>query len=180
VEVVRAVANAPRNGRSRAFLGASLAGLFCCSAAWAQVSACDLNQDGVVNSADVNLAVNMALGVTACSANVEGHLTCTVITVQRVVNASLGQACVTYSAGHSVALNWAASASPNLAGYNIYRGSAASGPYSKMTSSPTSGTSYTDSTVQAGQTYYYVATSVDISGNESAYSNSATAVIPSP
>ena len=39
---------------------------------------CDLNQDGVVNSADVTLAVNMALGTNTCSANVEGPNTCTV------------------------------------------------------------------------------------------------------
>ncbi len=31
--------------------------------------------------------------------------------------------------------------------------------------------SYTDNTVAAGQTYYYVATAVDGSGNESGYSN---------
>jgi hypothetical protein len=178
VEFVYYVRNGAGNRRSRVFLGASLAGLLCCSAAWAQVSACDLNSDGVVNSADVNLAVNMALGVTPCSANVEGPLTCSVVTVQRVINASLGQSCLTFSAGHSAALSWVASASSGVAGYNIYRGSASSGPFSKINQTPTSGTSYTDTTVQAGQTYYYVATSVDLSGNESGYSNSAVAVIP--
>ena len=37
---------------------------------------------------------------------------------------------------------------------------------------------YTDSTVQNGNTYYYVTTAVDGSGNESSYSNQASAVIP--
>jgi fibronectin type 3 domain-containing protein len=37
---------------------------------------------------------------------------------------------------------------------------------------------YTDSAVTNGTTYYYVTTAVDGSGNESAYSNQATAVIP--
>ena len=43
-----------------------------------------------------------------------------------------------------------------------------------------SGTAYTDLTVQAGQTYYYVTTAVDSNNNESAYSNEAPAAIPSP
>jgi fibronectin type 3 domain-containing protein len=41
------------------------------------------------------------------------------------------------------------------------------------------GTSYTDVTVQGGQTYYYVTTAIDSGGNESVYSNEATAVVPS-
>jgi fibronectin type 3 domain-containing protein len=83
--------------------------------------------------------------------------------------------------GHSVTLNWVASTSQNVAGYNIYRGTTSGGPYgSKMNSSLVSGTTYTDNSVQAGQTYYYVVTTVDISSNESGYSNQATAVIPSP
>jgi fibronectin type 3 domain-containing protein len=39
-------------------------------------------------------------------------------------------------------------------------------------------TAYTDTTVQAGQTYYYVTTAVDSSGNESTYSNEVQAVVP--
>jgi fibronectin type 3 domain-containing protein len=39
---------------------------------------------------------------------------------------------------------------------------------------------YTDSSVQAGSTYYYVITAVDSSGNESAFSNQAQAVVPTP
>jgi len=38
--------------------------------------------------------------------------------------------------------------------------------------------SYTDSTVAASTVYYYVGTAVDSSGNESTYSNQATATIP--
>jgi fibronectin type 3 domain-containing protein len=39
-------------------------------------------------------------------------------------------------------------------------------------------TSYTDSAVQNGQTYYYVVTAVDSAGVESAYSNQTQASIP--
>jgi fibronectin type 3 domain-containing protein len=41
-------------------------------------------------------------------------------------------------------------------------------------------TTFTDSTVVAGTTYFYVVTAVDGSGTESAYSNEAKAVVPSP
>jgi len=41
-------------------------------------------------------------------------------------------------------------------------------------------TSYSDGSVQAGQTYYYVVTAVDAGGNESAGSNQTQAVIPTP
>jgi len=40
--------------------------------------------------------------------------------------------------------------------------------------------SYTDSTVQSGQTYYYVTTAVDAAGLESSYSSQVHAVIPFP
>ena len=111
-----------------------LAGLLISTGAWAQTNPCDLGNYGTVNSADVTLAVNMALGTASCTANVEGAHVCTVITVQRVVNASLGQACVVYNA-HSSTLNWVASTSSNVAGYNVYRGTTLGGPYNtKLTS----------------------------------------------
>jgi fibronectin type 3 domain-containing protein len=67
-----------------------------------------------------------------------------------------------------------------VAGYNVYRGTQAGGPYSVITSGPDASTSYTDNAVQAGQTYYYVVTAVDGSGNESVNSNQVQAVIPTP
>jgi fibronectin type 3 domain-containing protein len=65
-----------------------------------------------------------------------------------------------------------------VAGYNVYRGTVSGGPYSQINSSLQSGTSYTDDTVAAGETFYYVTTAVDSSGLESDYSNQAEAVIP--
>ncbi len=81
---------------------------------------------------------------------------------------------------HSVALTWSASTSSGITGYDVYRGTASGGPYTLLNSSPTSGTTYTDTTVEAGQTYYYVATAVNSSGVQSADSNQATAVVPFP
>jgi fibronectin type 3 domain-containing protein len=78
-------------------------------------------------------------------------------------------------------LTWGASTSSNVAGYNVYRATSATGPYTKLNTSIVAGTSFTDGSSQPGQTYFYVATSVDTSGNESAYSNPPVqAVIPTP
>ena len=79
---------------------------------------------------------------------------------------------------HSVALSWNPSSS-SVVGYNVYRGSTAGGPYSKV-NSMNAGTNYVDSSVQAGQTYFYVTTAVDGSGKESGNSNQTQAVIPTP
>jgi fibronectin type 3 domain-containing protein len=84
----------------------------------------------------------------------------------------------TQSSGQpSVALSWSPSTS-TVTGYNVYRGTQSGGPYSKLNSSLLSSTSYTDSSVQSASTYYYVATAVNSSNVESAYSNQATAAIP--
>jgi hypothetical protein len=58
------------------------------------VSACDLNGDGQINAADVQIAINQALGVVACTnADLVGNGQCNVVDVQRVINASMGAAC---------------------------------------------------------------------------------------
>jgi hypothetical protein len=148
----------------------------------AQSNACDLLSQGTVNAVDVQAAINMALGVTPCTANIAGPGICNVAVVQRVINAALGGPCVTGPGGvaHSVTLNWVASASPNIAGYNVYRGTSSGGPYTLLNASPVGATTYLDTTVQAGVTYYYVATAVDTSNNESIQSNEAQAAVPTP
>jgi hypothetical protein len=77
-----------------------------------------------------------------------------------------------------VNLTWNASASSNVVGYNVYRGTASGGPYTQINSSLNTTTSNTDTTVQSGQAYYYVVTAVDSTGAESSYSNQTTAVVP--
>ncbi len=77
---------------------------------------------------------------------------------------------------HTVALSWNAS---NLAvGYNVYRSVTSGAGYSKINSSLDSGLSYSDTTVQNGQSYFYVTTAVDGAGNESAFSVEVSANIP--
>jgi hypothetical protein len=100
-------------------------------------------------------------------------------TLSLVSNASDSPAVipVSGSGAHSVTLSWAASTS-TVIGYNVYRGSQSGGPYTKLNASPAAGTTFTDDTVQAGQTYYYVTTSVDSSNVESGFSNQVSATIP--
>jgi centrosomal CEP192-like protein/HYDIN/CFA65/VesB family protein/ASPM-SPD-2-Hydin domain-containing protein len=83
------------------------------------------------------------------------------------------------AAAHSVDLSWNPSTSA-VVGYNIYRSSQSGGPYARINSNLNAGTTYTDSNVQAGQTYYYVATSVDGGGLESGFSTQVKAVVPTP
>jgi hypothetical protein len=166
----------------RRFLLASLTAglLFHPLSAWAQFSPCDLNKDGAVNSLDVTLAVNMALGTSSCTASITGTGGCNVLMVQRVVDATLsGGTC------HPTILTWTADAASNVAGYNVYRattsGAACPTAYTKLNSAMVTGVTFTDGTSQPGKIYYYAATTLDTSGNESACSSPAVpATIPTP
>jgi len=82
-------------------------------------------------------------------------------------------------AQHSVHLAWNASGSV-IAGYRVYRSQSSSGGFQPITSSLVPSTDYDDATVDSGATYYYSVTDVTSSGEESAHSNEATAVIPTP
>jgi fibronectin type 3 domain-containing protein len=83
----------------------------------------------------------------------------------------------TSTAAHSATLSWTGSTSV-VAGYNVYRGTTTGGPYTLVNPSLVSLLTYVDLSVQAGQTYFYVTTAVDGSGNESVNSNEVQAVIP--
>ena len=81
------------------------------------------------------------------------------------------------AAGHTATVSWTASTSA-VSGYNAYRGTVSGGPYTKLNGSLISVLTYADSSVLSGQTYFFVTTAVDGSGNESVFSNEAQAVIP--
>jgi hypothetical protein len=76
---------------------------------------------------------------------------------------------------HKVTLSWKASASA-VVGYNLYR-RGTSGVV-KLNLEPIPGTTYVDSTVQAGQTYFYVTKAVNARGAESMPSNEVRVDIP--
>ncbi len=135
----------------------------------------------------LTLPLNLAAGQSAsfsmtfkpqASGAASGTITLTTNATNAPVAASLTGTGVA-APQHSVTLAWTASTS-TVVGYNVYRGTQSGGPYTVITSAVDAGTTYTDTTVQAGQTYYYVVTAVDASGNESVDSNQAQAVIPTP
>jgi len=76
-----------------------------------------------------------------------------------------------------VSLSWTPSSS-SYSGFNVYRGAQSGGPYSKINSSLIATPSYADTSVTAGDTYYYVATEVDTTGVESNYSSQVSAIVP--
>jgi hypothetical protein len=68
--------------------------VFMVNANTAQAATCDLNDDGVVNSADVAIAVNAAAGLGSCGAgDLDGNGSCDAMDLQRVINAALGGPC---------------------------------------------------------------------------------------
>lgn len=81
---------------------------------------------------------------------------------------------------HSVSVTWNASTTSGLAGYNVYRGTASGGPYSRITATPTTALQFTDSNVSAGQTYFYVVTALGGNGVESVTSNEIKVTVPTP
>jgi hypothetical protein len=152
------------------------------ASAWAQTSACDLvSPFGTVDASDVQAAINMSLGVSACPStlNIAGLGVCNAVMVQRVINAALGGACSTPTT-HGVTLNWSASTSSNVAGYNVYRSTTSGSGYSKINSTLVTGLTYSDNAVQAGQTYFYVVTTMNTSNSESSYSTQVQGKVPTP
>lgn len=83
---------------------------------------------------------------------------------------------VGFAHGASVRVNWNANSEPDLAGYRVYYGTL-SRTYVEMrdvgrvTSADVEGLSQ-------GRTYYFAVTAYDASGNESAFSNEASILIP--
>jgi hypothetical protein len=79
-------------------------------------------------------------------------------------------------AQHTVVLSW--NGSTSATGYNIYRSATSGTGYARVNSGPDGVLNYSDTSVQNGQTYFYVTTAVDASGQESAYSSEVSVLIP--
>jgi len=75
----------------------------------------------------------------------------------------------------SVDLDWLANSEPDLAGYNIYRATATTGPFVRINGPLVAATVVTDTAVVPGTLYFYVVRAVDNAGNESTDSNQAAA-----
>jgi hypothetical protein len=82
-------------------------------------------------------------------------------------------------AAHSVTLNWNAESS--VIGYNVYRSSSGgSEPGAVLNTSPDPSSTFTDSTVQSGQSYSYAVSAIGTDGVESGLSQIVSVTIPSP
>ena len=114
--------------------------------------------------------------VPAAAGSVTGKITVASNAANSPDTISLSGTGVT-AVSHSVALSWVASTS-SVMGYNAYSSTQSGGPYTKLTGAPVAATSYTDTAVQSGQTYFFVVTSVDSSNVESAYSAEVSALVP--
>lgn len=74
-----------------------------------------------------------------------------------------------------VTLDWDDNTEPDLAGYTVYRATSAGGPFAPVNPALLAGSQYVDSAVLNGTTYYYAVTASDTNGNESLYSDVASA-----
>ena len=133
-------------------------------------------------SLPVTLAAGKSMAFTVNFAPQSSGIASASATFSRASNSSVQESLTgsgTAAPQHSVALSWNSSSSSSVTGYNVYRGVKTGGPFTQITSMNGDNT-FTDSSVQSGQTYFYVTTAVDSAGKESAYSNQTQAVIPTP
>ena len=77
-------------------------------------------------------------------------------------------------------LTWAASPSPDASGYHVYRATALAGPFLRTNNDVVANTLFTDTGLTASTRYYYVVTTVDEAGNQSAFSAIASASTTPP
>jgi hypothetical protein len=77
-------------------------------------------------------------------------------------------------------LSWSISAATDIAGYNVYRSEDASRPGTRMNSELLLTPAFRDMNAVPGRTYFYTATAVDRSENESPASPPASGSFPAP
>jgi hypothetical protein len=146
------------------------------------ISGPGFNVSGIPAGTNLSAGQTATLSVTftpASTGNVTGSITITSNAQNSPITVAL-QASGVPAGAHLATLSWNASTSP-VNGYFIYRGTSSGGPYTTLNPSsldPT--TTYTDPSVQAGQSYYYVVKAVDSNSAQSAPSNEVSATIPSP
>jgi hypothetical protein len=86
-----------------------------------------------------------------------------------------------FAQSHSATLSWTPATQPNgitIASWNVLRETAGTGPYTTIANIPVGTTTYTDSSVSDGVTYYYVVQAVDTAGVVSLDSTQIEAAIP--
>lgn len=85
------------------------------------------------------------------------------------------------ASGGGVRVAWAPNPEADLAGYSVYRGVAAAGPFAPLSGSLVTAAEYLDAVPPPGvDTVWYQVTARDLAGNESARSASAMALLAAP
>jgi len=132
------------------------------------------------NTCGVSLAVGGSCNVVILFTPSASGSRSASLSVTNTLTGNLLTASLTGTGTHDVVLTWGAS--PGAAGYDIYRGSSSGGEGSTpLNSTPVTGTKYEDTTVSAGQTYYYEITAVAANGStQSGKSSQVSATVPSP
>jgi hypothetical protein len=132
---------------------------------------------GLILAAGSSAALNVTFAPFV-SGNMKGTVNITSSATNATVTISLLGTAV-QPGSHFVTLNFSGN-SPSVAGFNVYRSSVSGGPYTKLNSSQDTVATYTDSSILGNHTYFYIGTSVDSLGKESAHSNEVSVMIPAP
>jgi fibronectin type 3 domain-containing protein len=143
------------------------------------------NGDGTFHAPLESATGNFAAGVAAGDFNGDGRLDLAVsafsdgtVSILRQRPEPATALAVSGATASQVSLTWTASASTTVVGYNVYRGATSGGPYTKVNSGIVAAPAFTDLTVAAGTTYYYVVTAVDPGNLESIKSNEVSVTTP--
>lgn len=112
---------------------------------------------------------SLFIGVAAYDA--EGHLGLAVESLAILSSVPLPPAGVAVAPDRvAITVDWYDSPAQDLDGYNIYRATSEAGPFTRQNATPLSNSVYIDGSALIEQFYYYRVTAVDLSANESAFS----------
>ncbi len=144
------------------------------------ISGPGFNASGVSTGQIVTPGQYATLNVTfapAATGSAAGSVTVTSDATNSPTTISLSGSGVQPPVSTLATLAWNPSTSV-VVGYNVYYSMVSGGPYTKLTETLVSTSTYTDDGVQSGETYYYAVTSVDSDNVESFFSNEASSTIP--
>ncbi|HET6930537.1 MAG TPA: choice-of-anchor D domain-containing protein [Candidatus Acidoferrum sp.] len=144
------------------------------------VSATDIKTSGGVSGATIAAGQTATLDVTFTPTKTEtlsGSVKLTSSATNSPTTIAVGGAGVA-SATYAATLSWTASSSSGVAGYRVYRATLPGETFSQVSTALVTGTTYTDSSVVAGDSYVYEVKAVSTQGVESAPSAPVTAAIP--
>jgi trimeric autotransporter adhesin len=146
----------------------------------ASAATCTIELSGTAPAGGIEVLLssnNTLLPVPSSSLTVQAGAASATFTATAGKISTNQSATLTATAQYSVLLTWTDSRSPNVARYDVYRAITSGGPYSLLTTLGLVST-YRDYNVQNGEKYYYAVTAVNSSGEQSAYSGQAAAVVP--